>query len=211
MMRILGGVIVAVLIAVPASAQSTGDPIKKGSIEVGGSSAFSFNRTSFSNGTTVTPANAVTSVSGGGASASNSASSTVLLLNGTTTYYLSSKLGVGGVVGLLHFSIPNTSSTNSFSLTATSVGGLVKLRFPMGGKGDKAKDFYVLGTAGVAIFSVGGSGSVSGPAFSVGAGADIFMSQKIAFNVGAQFEHTSLSGLGASGIAVGVGLSIVLK
>jgi len=208
MTRVFGAAVVAILMAVPAFAQSSGDPIKKGSIEVGGASAFSFTRTSFGNTDPNPPCISPGCVTDG---SSNDASSTVLLLNGTTAYYVSPRFGVGGIVGILHFGIPDTSETSGFSLTATSLGGLVKVRFPMGGKAEKPKDFYILGTAGVAIFSVGDAGSVSGPAFSIGAGADIFLSRQIAFNVGAQYQHASLAGLGASGIAIGVGLTLVLK
>lgn len=186
--------------AVPAFGQSTDDPIKKGSIEVGGSSAFSFTSTSFS-------------ISGGESTSSSDSNATVLLLNGTGAFYVSPRIGVGGMVGIAHFSFPagGLLQVNDFSMTATSLGGLVKVRFPMGGKDAKPKDFYVLATGGAAIFSGGGAGSASGPAFSIGAGADIFLSRQIAFNVGAQFQHTSLSGLGASGFAVGLGMNVVLK
>jgi hypothetical protein len=189
MTRVFGAAIVAVLVAVPAFAQSSGDPIRAGSVEVTGASAFSFTHTSF-----------------GG-----SASSTVLLLNGSTAFYLNPRIGVGGIIGILHFGVPAALDVTDLSLTATSLGALVKVRFPMSGKNETPRDFYILGTAGVAIFSVGGAGSASGPAFSIGAGADIFMSRQIAFNIGAQFQHASLGELGASGIAVGVGLTLVLK
>jgi len=203
MTKVFGGVVVAVLLAVPAFAQSGGDPVKAGSIEVGGASAFSFTHMTFGNSLGVTP------LAGDGSS--TDASSTVFVLNGTTAYYLNARIGVGSVVGVVHFGLPDTIDTADFSLTATSIGGLVKVRFPMGGKAEKPKDFYILGTAGATVFSVGGVGSASGPAFSIGAGADIFMSRQIAFNLGAQFQHASLGGLGASGIAVSVGLTIVLK
>jgi hypothetical protein len=189
MKRVFAGVLFAMLAAAPALAQSTGDPVKKGSIEVGAASAFSFTRMSVG----------------------SSGSATVLMLNGTTAYYLSPRIGVGGVVGILHFGLPDTIDTTDLGLTTTTIGGLVKVRFPMGEKAEKPKDFYVLGTAGASIFSVGGASSASGPAFSIGAGADIFMSRQIAFNVGAQYQHASLAGSGASGIAVGVGLTLVLK
>jgi hypothetical protein len=207
MTRAFAGAILAVLVAAPAFAQSSGDPIRKGSIEVGGASAFTFTHTTFGSSENLPCAFPGCATDG----SSHEASSTVLLLNGTTAYYLSPRIGVGGMVGILHLGVPDTFDTADFGLTATQIGGLIKVRFPMGEKAEKPKDFYVLGTAGVSIFSFGGSGSVSGPAFSIGAGADIFMSRQIAFNVGAQFQHASLGGVGASGIAIAVGLTLVLK
>ncbi len=178
------------------------DPIKKGSIEIGGVSSLNFSRASFS-----VPASATDNLqqlSGGGATSNNSTSATVFVLNGSGVIYLTPKVGVGGSIGLLHFAIPATADTGG-SFTTTAFSGLAKIRFPMKGK----KDFYVEGAGGAVILSSGGS--VTGPYFSGGAGIDIFMNNHVAFLVGAQYAFAHFNGLNVSGITVAAGMLVALR
>lgn len=200
MKTILGTAAVLALCAAPAVAQTAGgtDPIHPGALVVSGGTAITFQRMTFGGG------------SSNGSSSTSNPSGNFITSQAAMTFYQSEKFGIGPVLAFMHFSFPSntgTGDTTGVSITGGSIslatiGGLAKLRFPLSPK----TDFYVQGEGGYARFT-----STNGYYFAGGAGADIYFAERIALNLGAQYQRTSLSGAVMSGLSTAAGFSVILK
>lgn len=195
-------VLVLLLSSTPAWAQhgqtSTGSPIHAGSIVMGGGTSFTFTRMTFG-------------ASGDDVELDDSvdANATFFTSQAALTYYKSEHLGFGPVLAFMRFSFPAGESSSDTgisvsggSFTVSSLGGLVKGRMPLN---DRA-DFYVTAEGGW-----GRLASSNGYYLAGGAGGNIYLVERVAFNIGAQYQQTHINETTVSGLAVAAGFSVILR